>query len=117
MSYLLDRKTKRKKFFSITLFVIFLFILFYFRTPVFDSLSYMSHIIFRPVVILGNNIGESFSNFTSYFNFKKSLSEKNKNLKLEIRNLLSFKAFFKTVIKLRWCSLLANPGTTPPHSA
>ena len=84
MSYLLDKKTKRKKFFSVIFILIFLFIFIYFRSGIFYWLSYASHIIFRPVLVLGNNIGDKFVNIKSYFISKNSLYLQNQNLQSEI---------------------------------
>src|SRR3989344_3718967 len=53
MSYLLDKKNKRKKFLNIALSAFVLIVLFYFRTGIFNGLSYMSGWLFRPVLILG----------------------------------------------------------------
>ena len=84
MSYLLDKKLKRKKFFGIIFVVIFLFIFIYFRSSIFYTLSYVSHITLRPVLVLGNNIGDKFVNIKSYFISKNSLYLQNQNLQSEI---------------------------------
>jgi len=84
MNYLLDRKTKEKKFFKIAIGVVVLIVLFYFRSGIFGGLSYVSHVIFRPVLILGNNIGEKFENLSSYFISKNSLSLQNQNLQSQL---------------------------------
>jgi len=84
MSYLLDKKIRRKKFFGIIFIVIFLVILIYFRSGIFYGLSYASHIIFRPVLVLGNNIGDKFVNIKSYFISKNSLYLQNQNLQSKI---------------------------------
>ena len=44
----------------------------------------MGQIIFRPVLILGNNIGEKFSNISSFFYSKNILLENNTNLRLNL---------------------------------
>ncbi len=84
MSYLLDKKIQRNKFLKITICVIFLFFLFYFRSGVFQSFSYVSQIIFRPVFSLGNTISSKFSNIGSYFSFKNSLYLRNEDLKSKL---------------------------------
>ncbi|TSC77659.1 MAG: Uncharacterized protein G01um101424_282 [Parcubacteria group bacterium Gr01-1014_24] len=84
MSYLLDRKIKRKKFLYVVFFAIILLILFYFRLGIFSGLAYASHKIFRPVLILGNNIGEKVSNLGSFFVSKNSLYKQNENLKSQL---------------------------------
>ena len=86
MSYLLDKKIKRNKFFKYILFIIALFILIYFRSGIFYGLSYISSIVFRPVLILGNNVGEKLSNTGSYFYSKNSLLLENENFKFKFDN-------------------------------
>ncbi|PIZ85994.1 hypothetical protein CO033_01275 [Candidatus Nomurabacteria bacterium CG_4_9_14_0_2_um_filter_32_10] len=84
MSYLLDKKIKRNKYFKYIFFVVILFILIYFRSGIFNGFSYVSHIIFRPVLILGNNIGYKLSNIGTYFYSKNSLVLENKDLKSKL---------------------------------
>lgn len=84
MSYLLDKKIKRRKFLNIFLFVVFLFLLIYFRNPIFNKLSSFSLFIFKPVLFVGNNIGESLSGIETLFSFKSSLLEDKKNLLLAL---------------------------------
>lgn len=81
MSYLLDKKIKRNKFFKYAIFAVILFFLIYFRTGIFHGLSYVTHTVFRPVLILGNNVGEKLSNLGSYFYSKNSLLLENQDLK------------------------------------
>jgi cell shape-determining protein MreC len=61
-----------------------LFILIYFRAGVFYGLSYASSVIFRPVLILGNNIGDKLLNVGAYFYFKNSLLLENEDLKIKL---------------------------------
>ncbi len=84
MSYLLDKKIKRKKFFSVVFFVIIFLFLFYFRLSIFNNLSYASHKIFRPVLIFGNNLSEKFFSFGSFFISKNSLYLQNQNLQSQL---------------------------------
>jgi cell shape-determining protein MreC len=86
MSYLLDKKLKNNKIKKIALIVILFFFLFIFRVNVLSVLSSATHFIFRPFVILGNNIENKFSNINSYFYSKKLLNLENETLKLE-RNI------------------------------
>ena len=44
----------------------------------------MSHIIFRPVLVLGNNFGDKFVNLQSYFISKNSLYLQNQNLQSKV---------------------------------
>ncbi len=84
MNYLLDKKTRRNKFFKYILFFVALLVLIYFRSGIFYGLSYVSSFIFRPVLVLGNNIGEKLSNSGSYFYSKNSLLLENENLKSKL---------------------------------
>jgi rod shape-determining protein MreC len=84
MNYLLDKKVKRKKYIYAVLFPIVLLILFYFRTSIFRGLAYTSQKFFLPVLILGHNIGEKFSNTRSFFASKNSLMQDNEKLKLQL---------------------------------
>lgn len=84
MNYLLDKRTKKKKFFIVAIVAVFFCFLFYFRVGVFQGLSYASHTVFRPVLVLGNKIGGKVSSFRSYFISKNSLLTNNKNLKLDL---------------------------------
>jgi len=84
MSYLLDKKLQKKRFFKIIVSAIVVLILFYFRLPIFRGLSSFSHTVFRPVLVVGGGIGEKFSNMGAYFKFKSQLQKENKNLKLEL---------------------------------
>ncbi|MFA5095347.1 MAG: rod shape-determining protein MreC [Candidatus Paceibacterota bacterium] len=84
MNYLLDKKIKRNKYFKYIIFIIVLFTLIYFRSPIFQGFSYLSSVIFHPVLILGNNISEKLSNIGSYFYSKKSLLLENESLKSKL---------------------------------
>src|SRR3989344_861949 len=87
MSYLLDKKTKRNNFIKILLIVIVLFILIYFRASIFRVLSSVSQTVFRPVLLLGNSVGNKFKGTSSFLYSKKSLYLQNENLKSELREL------------------------------
>ena len=99
MSYLLDRKIKRKKSFKIALGVVILIVLFYFRLGVFNGLSYVSHIIFRPVLVLGNTIGEKLGGVHSFFISKNSLYKENMDLKSQIELDRANKANYDSVVQ------------------
>jgi cell shape-determining protein MreC len=80
MSYLLDKKIKRRKILNLSLLIIFLLFGIYFRNPIFNKLSAFSHFVFRPVVYLGNSIGGDFSKIGVYFSSKSSLLKDKQNL-------------------------------------
>ena len=84
MSYLLDKKLKRKKILYVFTGIIICLILFYFRTGVFNGFSYLSHTIFRPVLVAGGNIGDKFRSINSFFASKNSLYLENQNLKSKL---------------------------------
>ncbi|OGI68340.1 hypothetical protein A3A05_00355 [Candidatus Nomurabacteria bacterium RIFCSPLOWO2_01_FULL_41_12] len=84
MSYLLDKKIKRKKFFYYIFFVIIFLVLFYFRSSVANGLSYASHKLFRPFLILSNNVGDKLGNIGSFFISKSSLYKENMDIKFQL---------------------------------
>src|SRR3989338_1778939 len=98
MSYLLDKKNKRKKFLNIALSAFVLIVLFYFRTGIFNGLSYMSGWLFRPVLILGNNINGKLSDAGSYFYSKKSLLWENEDLKLRLNEQEARTANYNSIL-------------------
>lgn len=98
MSYLLDKKTQRKKIFKITFSVVVLIILFYFRYSIFNGLSSVGQALFRPVLVIGNNIGDKFKNIGSYFVSKNSLSLENQNLKSQISESTADRANYISIV-------------------
>lgn len=84
MSYLLDKKTKRKKILVVVGVFICLLTIVYFRSGIFYNLSYVSHLVFRPVLVLGNSVGDKFINAKAYFISKKALYLENQNLQSKL---------------------------------
>ena len=84
MNYLLDKKIKRNKYFKYIFSVLILFFLIYFKVEIFDGLSYVAHIVFRPVLVLGNNVNQKISNLGAYFYSKNSLFLENEDLKFKL---------------------------------
>src|SRR5258708_3452264 len=84
MSYLLDKKIRRKKLLFVFFIVILISALIYFRHGVFRSLAYTGHLIGRPVLIAGHALYGKFSNVTSFFIFKNSLLRENESLKSKL---------------------------------
>ncbi len=105
MSYLLDKKIKRRKILNIIVFIFFIVAFFYFRNSIFNSLSYISHATFRPVLVLKNNLNNTFSNLKTTFLFKNSLLDENKNLKLKLKEnnslLLNYNSILSENIKIK----------------
>ena len=87
MNYLLDKKLKRKKIIQLAALTLVLVGLIYFGSIIARGLSRMSHFIFRPVLILGGNISEKFSNVTIFFQSKKNLEAENENLRYQLNGL------------------------------
>jgi cell shape-determining protein MreC len=84
MSYLLDKKNQRKKIFYTILGVFFLCLLVYFRAGIESGLSKVSHTIFRPFLVVGNNFSLKINDFSGFFSSKNSLYLENQNLKYKI---------------------------------
>ena len=84
MSYHLDKKNKRNRLHKIAIGVFIFLILFYFRSGIFNILSSFSYTIFKPLITIGNNIGENFDNAKLIFQSKKVLEAENQNLKIEL---------------------------------
>ncbi len=84
MSNLLDKKIKRKKYFRIALGIIALIIFFYFRSGIWNGFSYAGSVLFRPVLVLGNGLGQKFSDLGSYFISKSSLVAENQTMRFQL---------------------------------
>ena len=84
MSYLLDKKIQRNKISKIALGVVFLIILFYFRSGIFNVTSKVSAVIFHPILVLGDNTLEKLSEVGSYFVSKNYLYNQNQKLQAEV---------------------------------
>ena len=105
MSYLLDKKSKRKKVLNIAILIFSIAILFYFRVSIFKGLSFAGHSIFRPVFILQNKFSNVFSNLNAAFSFKNSLLKQNENLQLKLLEnnalLLGYQSILDENIKIK----------------
>jgi cell shape-determining protein MreC len=84
MSYLLDRKNKRKRYLGIAFGVFLVVIIFYFRVSIFGGLSYVSHTIFRPVLVVSTSVKNKFSGTFSFFSYKNTLIKQNQDLEAEL---------------------------------
>ncbi|MEX2028952.1 MAG: rod shape-determining protein MreC [Candidatus Paceibacterota bacterium] len=98
MSYLLDRKKRRQRFFYSLLAILILLALFYFRTSIWSGLAYVSHTLFRPVLVAGNNVGENFSQAKLLFVSKKTLDQENDNLKSELEEVQAMMRNYNTLL-------------------
>jgi len=98
MSYLLDKKVQRKKFLTVA-FSLFIFcVLFYFRLSIWNGLSYVSHFVFSPILVLGNSISDKLGNLGYYFISKNSLYLENENLKAQILESQADRANYASVV-------------------
>ena len=84
MSYLLDKKSKQKRLINIFALVLLVLIVVRFRTGIFTGLSAVTRFIFHPVVVLGNAVGDSFSNMKSILKTRQALTTENENLQLQL---------------------------------
>ena len=98
MNYLLDKKIKKNKIIKYSIFIVVLFIFIVFNSSIFNGFSYVSSFVFRPVLILGNNIGQYFSNLDSYFISKNSLFSENENLKNKLNEEEARMANYNSVL-------------------
>ena len=87
MSYLLDKREKRKKILKLFGLVLALILFVYFRNPIFSGLAYVAQIIFRPFLSAGGSVGGKVSSWGGYFQFKKSLQNENEDLKLKLSEM------------------------------
>ncbi len=105
MSYLLDKKIKRKKILNIIVLLFFIIAFFYFRNSIFNTLSFVSHNTFRPILVLKNNLSITFSNLKTAFLFKNSLLDENEYLKLKLMEnnalLLNYNSVLSDNIKIK----------------
>lgn len=98
MSYLLDKKIRKNKYFKYAIFFVILFIFIYFRSGIYRGFSTVSSVVFRPVLVLGNKIGDIFSGTGSYFSSKKSLLLENENLKNQLSEISNKESNYDTVL-------------------
>ncbi len=86
-TYLHDNKISRrnKNKLPYILALIFLIgILVYFRSPIFTGLSYISNIIFKPVLSTGNEAADKLGFLGAFFTTHSSLTNQIENLRLEL---------------------------------
>ena len=83
MSYLLDRKQKKKKAFSGLIIGGILVLIFIFRVQFFYGLSNVSHVVLRPFWSVENSLSTKFRNLSAYFSSKNSLNQKIQDLEAE----------------------------------
>ncbi len=127
MSYLLDKKIKRKKLSKIIIGFAVLLLVIFFRTSIFNALSGASHVIFRPVLVVGENFKNSFQGIDSFFRSKKFLSAENEELKKKLaeesatlanyNSLAADNAMFKEILgrKNESSSLLVSAILSKPN--
>jgi len=84
MSYLLDKKLKKKRVQRILVGIVLLFVVLYFRAGILGGFSVVAQQSARPFVFLGSKVGNYFYNFGAYFSAKKIISLENETLKLKL---------------------------------
>ncbi len=75
-----------------------IFILIYFHASIFRGFSKVTHAIFRPVIILGNNVGEGLGNSGAFLKSKKGLTTKNEELLNQVREYEAEMANYNTLL-------------------
>lgn len=130
MSYLLNKQLARKKYLKIFFIFLFCLLVFYFRISVFSKLSYVSHIVFRPIFLVGQNIGDNLNTLQSYLSSKNALMIENENYRnqyndtttkmanynvlldenLKLKEILDRK---KEKVSLVLANILAKPNQSP----
>ncbi len=76
-----------------------LFILIYFRSVIFSGLAYGSHFVFRPILVLENNLEEQWIIISSFFKSKKSIFMENENLKSELNEISARISNYNSVLE------------------
>ncbi|MCE9549135.1 rod shape-determining protein MreC [Candidatus Nomurabacteria bacterium] len=99
MSYLLDKKLKRNKFFKLIFLAVVLCILIYFRAGIFHGFSIVTHTLFRPVLVVGNFVGNEFSNLSYFLSSKRALFIENEQLKIQINSSAADVANYNSVVE------------------
>ena len=130
MSYLLDKNRRRKKYLGALYLIVLLFILVYFRSPIYQGLSLAAAKVFRPVLVAGNGMGSKLRNAKSFFISKSSLLLENESLRREIDalsgRLVNYDALLDENVKLKevlgrksesqemtLAAILAKPSRSP----
>jgi len=98
MSYLQDKKIKRRKFWSIFSLILFLLIIIYFRAGIYRTLAFAASSAFRPVLIAGDKIGDKFGNLSLIFRNKSALKRDNDNLRSELDGFQGRLANYEAVL-------------------
>jgi cell shape-determining protein MreC len=98
MNYLLDKKIKRNRPIRIAIFILVVVIIFFFRSSIFNGLTYVSSGVFRPVFTYGGSVGQKIRSLQAYFISKNSLYNENLELKSKIERDLGDRANYDSVV-------------------
>ncbi|MDQ3245058.1 MAG: hypothetical protein M3P22_01805, partial [bacterium] len=105
MNHRLDKKNKNKSFLQITVLGILLLLVIVFYNPMFRGLSYIFHIISRPVLILTNTIGGKIYNMQSFLESKNILLKENETLRNKLNeneaNMANYNSILAENTKLK----------------
>lgn len=99
MSYLLDRKNKRKKVKRWIILLFALLLVFYFRAPVLSSVSSFLNFVFTPVVRTGDNIVSFLKDRRYLLKTKNNLQKENEELKRELSLFYVMDLNYEVVLK------------------
>ena len=99
MNYLLDNKKKRNTPVKIIFGVLLVATLFFFRTSIFNGLSYVSGGVFRPLLSSGNTAGGKLQSIGAYFSSRNSLYNENVNLKTRLDTDVAERAHYDSVVR------------------
>lgn len=98
MNYLLDKKKKERRVWRIVLGALVLGLAIYFNKSIFNGTSSAALRVFRPVLVLGRNIGANFSSVTSFFASKKALTLENAELKADLETQEANTANYRIIL-------------------
>lgn len=85
MNYRQDRKIRKKHTKKVIAALALIFVMIYFHAHIFRGFSVAAHVVFKPIISFGNNIGNGLGSTLSYFKSKKALNFENQELKAKIR--------------------------------
>ncbi len=84
MSYLQDRREKNKRNIRWGAVALIVLIFIFFGSVLMGGLSYVTHVIAKPFVAVGNGIGNKFGGIVTAFSSKSALQKENDELKAKL---------------------------------
>lgn len=98
MNYLQDRKSKRKKYLKIGVFIFAFLFLIYFSSPILKVFSRGAHAVFRPVLYVGNGAFSKLGSLGAYFKSKSALEKENERLNTELEAQAMERENYRTIL-------------------